>query len=87
MRKLLINISDSETHECISTIICEHFDACKSHTNIYKYFIKGRPSLKTEVLEMLCIPKKINHWNVMDELITIYYEDNFEMEIRRIKND
>jgi hypothetical protein len=38
-------------------------------------------------IQTLCIPKKIDHWNIMDGLITIYYEDGLEMEISRIKND
>jgi len=43
-----------------------------------KTYKKGDPG------ETYTIPEKINHWNLMEGLITIYYDSGFEMEIARI---
>jgi hypothetical protein len=84
MRKLLIKIFDSEKHNLIETVICEHLDATERETILHRYSIPGIPSLANPVSEIYCIPAKIKSWNIIEGLITIYYQTGFEMEISRI---
>lgn len=84
MRRLLIKIFRSEDHRLETTVICEHLDASDNVTNLYRYSIPGLPILKDHISEIYCIPAKIDHWNIVDGLITIYYKTGFEMEIQRM---
>lgn len=77
MRKLAIRIFD-EQNRLQEQFICDHMDAVSSHTVLYNI------QKKDEIYLRQCIPEKIDHWNLMEGLITIYYESGFTMEISRI---
>jgi hypothetical protein len=83
MRKLGIKIFDA-AHNCIESIVCEHLDACNSMTILSHSYVQSKIYKKGDPGETYTIPEKINHWNLMDGLITIYYTSGFEMEITRI---
>jgi hypothetical protein len=68
----------------MESIVCEHLDACKSMTILSHSYVQSKTYKKGDPGETYTIPEKINHWNLMEGLITIYYDSGFEMEIARI---
>jgi len=83
MRKLQIKLFDS-AYNCIESIVCEHLDACKSMTILSHSYIQTKTYKRGDPGETYSIPEKIDHFNIFEGMITIYYTSGFEMEITRI---
>jgi len=86
MRRLLIKIFDSKTHKQLESIVCHHLDATERVTVLSRVSFKHNEVLKTDITDIYTIPVRIDHWNIVDGLITIYYSTGFEMEISRIND-
>jgi hypothetical protein len=84
MRKLLIKIFRSSDHVLTETIICQHMDATNKSTALYGFSFVGLKEFKQKEFQCYTMPAEIDHWNLIDGLITIYYKSGFEMEISRI---
>jgi hypothetical protein len=84
MKKLLIKIFRSSDHVLKETIICHHMDATNKTTALYGFTIVGLKGMNKKEFECYTMPAEIDHWNLIDGLITIYYKTGFEMEISRI---
>ena len=85
MKKLSIKIIESESNKTIESIICQHLDASAHLTTLSNTIFK-RPGQSDKFYKLYVIPAKIDHWHLMDGLITIYYTSGFEMEITRIND-
>jgi hypothetical protein len=82
MKKLSIRVLNSN-EIVIQTLICHHLDAVNSHTLLIQTNeVNGRKCF----VDQFCIMEKIDHWNIMDGLITIYYNNGLKMEISRIND-
>lgn len=70
-----------------SRLICGHLDATKNITILFEC----RKVLKDQTATLKAfdvhIPEKIDHFNIIDGMITIYYEDGNYLEITRYFDD
>jgi hypothetical protein len=84
MRKLSITIRDKK-NVILQKIICGHIDACKTSTVLY-HSIVFRANTAQNLINQYTIPESINHFSIIEGLITIYYDNGFEMEIGRLND-
>ena len=79
MKRLKIQVFN-EKHDPVHTIICEHLDVCNSSTIIGRTYRPGEDPSNYYFTE------KVDHFSLMDGMITVYYESGYEMEITRIND-
>jgi hypothetical protein len=80
MKALKIKVIESKSDECIRTLLAKKIDASKHIT-----VINESESFKEhERFDWLRLPFEIDHFNVVEGLITIYYSNGYEMEISRV---
>ena len=82
MRLLKIDLFD-EDYRKFQTIMAEHLDATSQLT-----FISSSQSWyeSKKLCRSLHLPFELDHWNIMDGLVTIYYKCGCLMEISRLKS-
>lgn len=73
-----------ESNICVQTIICSHLDACNSMTILSESIVTTGLQLQSKKPITINIPETIDHWNIIEGLITIYYNSGYIMEIQRI---
>jgi hypothetical protein len=81
MRKLRIDLYDPRG-KLLKTIIAGHVDACRSMTIIsesFLYFSDKKPFDYT-----YHCPWNLEHSNIIEGIITLYYKHGYFMEISRI---
>jgi len=83
MKKLLIKLYN-DRDICIEQIISVNMDATSHITILEKSFIVGKTYQNNSLGQCYHIIKDIDHWNIIEGLITIYYIDGYYMEISRI---
>jgi hypothetical protein len=59
-------------------------DASNKTTALYGFSILTLKGSTTKQFECYTVAAEIDHWNLIDGLITIYYKTGYEMEISRI---
>lgn len=83
MRKLKIEVLD-EHGRVWKKVICVHVDSTKNITVLSECEIKiGVDQLDTTEL---IIPEKIDHFNIYEGMITIYYQCGKTIEITRFND-
>jgi hypothetical protein len=81
MRGLKVQLKHEETDQPIETIVCKRLDAVSSMT-----VCSESKSSISNVTGDLHFPYKIDHWNLIEGIITIYYTNGLVMEVTRIPN-
>jgi hypothetical protein len=82
-RKLSIRIYKPD-NTCIEHIICEKLDACRSMTIMSHSYIVDKNNSTTGPGNDYHLAESMDHFNMFEGLITIYYKSGFYMEINRI---
>ena len=86
MKSLQIKLINPEGR-CVERILSRHMDVTNRETIFYSSFIIGKTYPQGQAgTDYHCI-KHLNHWHIMDGLITLFYDDGYCLEINRINND
>ena len=83
MRILLIKLI-TPNGLCVERIISQHMDVCNSTTIFYCALIIGKTYKKGFSGNDYHLIKDLDHWNIIDGLITLYYKDGYCLEVSRI---
>jgi hypothetical protein len=82
MKALKVQLIHEPTYQVLETIICKRLDAVSSMTVCSESKTKGTINGTVD----LHFPYNIDHWNLIDGIITIYYDNGLIMEVTRIPN-
>ncbi len=88
MKALKIKLKHEPTDQVLETVICKRLDAVSSMTVCSESKTSGLKWLNGTIEKTvdLHFPYKIDHWNLIDGMITIYYTNGLIMEVTRIPN-
>lgn len=84
MKALKIQLKHEPTDQVLETVVCKRLDAVSSMTVLSDSIITGSKKIYKE--RDLHFPYTIDHWNLSDGIITIYYDNGLIMEVTRIPN-
>lgn len=77
VRKLQIKLFDAH-NQCRKVIITGHLDASRNIT------ILSDSTIDEKKIGDVHIPEKIDHFNIFEGLITIYYQSGYYLEVQRL---
>lgn len=77
MKALKIQILESKSNKVLQTLIAARLDATKCITVISE-------SLSLTEKSTVRLPYGIDHWNIIEGMITIYYKNGLIMEVTRV---
>jgi len=75
MKALKIDVFNDEAKK-IESIIADHIDA----TNIMTIIYLSRKANHSDIVRWIM---EVDHWNVLPEMIKIYYNNNYHIEVTR----
>lgn len=67
--------------QTLEVVVCKRLDAVSSMT-----VCSDSKSSNSNVKGDLHFPYEIDHWNIVDGVITVYYKNGLIMEVTRIPN-
>ena len=85
-RRLVIKAYDQD-HKLTEQIICGHLDASNKLTTLFESFVINKTYSEGYKGDTIRIAELIDHWNIIDGCITIYYKNGCELEIIRVINN
>ena len=86
MRKLSCKIIRSDDNSIVQKFISDHADITNRTTVFFNAYALNKTYSEGESGAQFCIPCEIDHWCIMDGIVTIYYKTGFELEISRIND-
>lgn len=87
MRRRLVIKAYDQDHKLTEQIICGHLDASNHITTLYESYVSTKTYPQGARGETIHIAELIDHWNIIDGCITIYYKNGCELEIIRVINN
>jgi len=85
MQKLLIKLCN-ENAVCLCTILCSGLDASKHSTILSESVVRYKDKPSSEFINHYAIPEEIDHFNIIEGMITLYYRNGFYLEISRVNH-